>query len=146
MTDVSDQVLGLEAASTLFNCIDMKRVAIFGCSYGGYVALMALIQRPDIFKVNSFLRILFALSCVKNAFFLVSSQSHLPLSHRGLYTRRRAPSALWACPMKTSTLIFATRWSTTLSRFQTSRSTNRIKVLFRSFISLVILIIGRIAC
>ena len=30
----------------------MKRAAIFGWSYGGYVALMGLAQRPDIFKVN----------------------------------------------------------------------------------------------
>ena len=49
--EINDQVLGLEAASKAFGCIDMNRVAIFGWSYGGYMALMGLAQRPDIFKV-----------------------------------------------------------------------------------------------
>lgn len=49
--EINDQVLGLEAASKKFNCVDMNRVAIFGWSYGGYMALMGLAQRPDIFKV-----------------------------------------------------------------------------------------------
>ncbi len=29
----------------------MNRVAIFGWSYGGYMALLGLAQRPDVFKV-----------------------------------------------------------------------------------------------
>lgn len=29
----------------------MNRVGIFGWSYGGYMSLMGLAQRPDIFKV-----------------------------------------------------------------------------------------------
>ena len=29
----------------------MNRIAIHGWSYGGYASLMALAQRPDIFKV-----------------------------------------------------------------------------------------------
>jgi dipeptidyl aminopeptidase/acylaminoacyl peptidase len=29
----------------------MSRVGVFGWSYGGYMALMALAQRPDVFKV-----------------------------------------------------------------------------------------------
>ena len=49
--EISDQVAGLEAASSMFNCIDMKRVGIYGWSYGGYMSLMGLAQRPDIFKV-----------------------------------------------------------------------------------------------
>lgn len=49
--EISDQVRGLECAAQLFGCIDMQRVAIFGWSYGGYMSLMALAQRPDIFKV-----------------------------------------------------------------------------------------------
>ena len=36
----------------MFNCIDMNRIGIYGWSYGGYMALMGLAQRPDIFKVN----------------------------------------------------------------------------------------------
>ncbi len=35
----------------MFGCIDLKRVAIFGWSYGGYMALMGLAQRPDVFKL-----------------------------------------------------------------------------------------------
>ena len=42
---------GIEYAVNKFNCIDSKRIAIFGWSYGGYMALMGLAQRPDIFKV-----------------------------------------------------------------------------------------------
>lgn len=30
----------------------MKRIGVFGWSYGGYMSLMALAQRPDIFKVS----------------------------------------------------------------------------------------------
>jgi dipeptidyl-peptidase 9 len=49
--EISDQVAGIEAAQTHFKCIDMKRIGIYGWSYGGYMALMGLAQRPDIFKV-----------------------------------------------------------------------------------------------
>ncbi len=49
--EISDQVQGLQAASKRFGCVDMNRVAIFGWSYGGYMALMGLAQRPDVFKV-----------------------------------------------------------------------------------------------
>lgn len=41
----------MEAASLKYGCIDMKRVALFGWSYGGYMALMGLAQRPDVYKV-----------------------------------------------------------------------------------------------
>lgn len=46
--EISDQVQGIEAAANMFNCIDMKRIGIFGWSYGGYMSLMGLAQRPDI--------------------------------------------------------------------------------------------------
>lgn len=49
--EISDQVAGLEAAASMFNCIDLKRVCIYGWSYGGYMSLMGLAQRPDIYKV-----------------------------------------------------------------------------------------------
>jgi dipeptidyl-peptidase 9 len=50
--EINDQVRGLEQAAQIFKCIDMKRVAIFGWSYGGYLSLMGLAQRGDVFKVN----------------------------------------------------------------------------------------------
>lgn len=49
--EINDQVKGIEAAASKFNCIDMSRIGIYGWSYGGYMALMGLAQRPDIFKV-----------------------------------------------------------------------------------------------
>ena len=49
--EIADQVLGLEAANEKYKCIDMKRVALFGWSYGGYMALMGLAQRPDVYRV-----------------------------------------------------------------------------------------------
>lgn len=49
--EIADQVHGIEAAAKMYNCIDMKRIGIFGWSYGGYMSLMGLAQRPDIFKV-----------------------------------------------------------------------------------------------
>ncbi|CAF0842964.1 unnamed protein product [Brachionus calyciflorus] len=49
--EINDQVKGLEAASEIFGCIDNDRVGIFGWSYGGYMSLMGLAQRSDIFKV-----------------------------------------------------------------------------------------------
>ena len=33
--------------------IDPARLAIHGWSYGGYMSLMGLVQRPDIFNVSS---------------------------------------------------------------------------------------------
>jgi dipeptidyl-peptidase 9 len=49
--EIDDQVDGLIYAADTFNCIDLTRVGIFGWSYGGYMSLMGLAQRPDIFKV-----------------------------------------------------------------------------------------------
>ncbi|XP_031560126.1 dipeptidyl peptidase 9-like [Actinia tenebrosa] len=49
--EIEDQVEGLEYIAKTTNCIDMSRVAIHGWSYGGYLSLFGLIQRPDIFKV-----------------------------------------------------------------------------------------------
>ena len=49
--EIEDQVEGLQwlVANTEF--IDPARVAIHGWSYGGYLALMGLAQRPDVFKL-----------------------------------------------------------------------------------------------
>lgn len=51
--EVKDQVEGLEAvARASGNLLDLTRVAIFGWSYGGYLSLHAILQRPDVFKVR----------------------------------------------------------------------------------------------
>ena len=49
--EVEDQVAGLEHVASTYGIIDMKRVAIEGWSYGGFMSLMALAKRSDIFKV-----------------------------------------------------------------------------------------------
>lgn len=49
--EVNDQVEALQWLSDNTGFIDMTRVAVHGWSYGGYLSLMALAQRPDIFKV-----------------------------------------------------------------------------------------------
>lgn len=36
-----------------FNFVDLSRVAIHGWSYGGFLSLMGLIQRPNVFKVKT---------------------------------------------------------------------------------------------
>jgi dipeptidyl-peptidase 9 len=48
---IDDQVQGLVYAANKYECIDMSRMAIFGWSYGGYMSLMGLCQRPDVFKL-----------------------------------------------------------------------------------------------
>jgi len=47
--EVADQLLGLEFLQTL-DWVDMDRIAVFGHSYGGYMALMCLAQHPDRFR------------------------------------------------------------------------------------------------
>ncbi|KAG9352070.1 hypothetical protein JZ751_020483 [Albula glossodonta] len=49
--EIQDQVEGLEHLSSRYTFLDMERVAIHGWSYGGFLSLMGLLQRPDIFKV-----------------------------------------------------------------------------------------------
>jgi dipeptidyl-peptidase-4 len=49
---LSDQVRGLEALAERYPEMDLKRVGIYGWSFGGYFTAMALLQRPDIFQVG----------------------------------------------------------------------------------------------
>ena len=50
MTDVvGDQIRALEAASERHPELDLDRVAIRGWSFGGYLAAMAVMRRPDVF-------------------------------------------------------------------------------------------------
>ena len=50
--EIEDQVEGLRYIDSQVDFIDMDRVALHGWSYGGYLSLMGLIQRPDLFKVR----------------------------------------------------------------------------------------------
>ncbi|XP_070537358.1 dipeptidyl peptidase 9-like isoform X2 [Ptychodera flava] len=50
--EIEDQVEGLQWIASNTDCIDLSRVAIHGWSYGGYLSLMGLAQRPDVFKVS----------------------------------------------------------------------------------------------
>ncbi|KAH9514886.1 dipeptidylpeptidase [Bulinus truncatus] len=49
--EIPDQVEGLLWLASQTDFIDLSRVAIHGWSYGGYLSLMGLTQRSDIFKV-----------------------------------------------------------------------------------------------
>lgn len=50
--EIEDQVEGLQYVAEKYNFVDLSRVAIHGWSYGGFLSLMGLIQRPNIFKVS----------------------------------------------------------------------------------------------
>jgi dipeptidyl-peptidase-4 len=47
---LEDQVEGLFAAAERHPFVDLSRVAIRGWSYGGYLALAAVLRRPDVFR------------------------------------------------------------------------------------------------
>uniref|UniRef100_A0A3Q3AXW5 dipeptidyl-peptidase IV n=1 Tax=Kryptolebias marmoratus TaxID=37003 RepID=A0A3Q3AXW5_KRYMA len=49
--EIEDQVEGLQYVAEKFNFVDLSRIAIHGWSYGGFLSLMGLIQRPNIFKL-----------------------------------------------------------------------------------------------
>lgn len=49
--EIEDQVEGLQYLSSAGYCVDMTRVGIHGWSYGGYLSLLGIAQRPDVFKV-----------------------------------------------------------------------------------------------
>jgi dipeptidyl-peptidase 4 len=47
---LADQVAGLEALGERFPELDLERVGIVGFSFGGYLAALAVLKRPDRFK------------------------------------------------------------------------------------------------
>ncbi len=49
--EVQDQVAGVSYLKTL-PYVDPKRIAVFGWSYGGYMALMCMMQAPDVFAAG----------------------------------------------------------------------------------------------
>jgi dipeptidyl-peptidase 4 len=46
-----DQVAGLQALAARFPELDLGRVGVYGWSFGGYLAALAVLRRPDLFKV-----------------------------------------------------------------------------------------------
>ncbi|XP_045621512.1 dipeptidyl peptidase 8 isoform X2 [Procambarus clarkii] len=49
--EIDDQVEVLQLLAGQCDYMDLSRLAVTGWSYGGYLSLMALAQRPDVFKV-----------------------------------------------------------------------------------------------
>jgi dipeptidyl-peptidase-4 len=48
---LDDQVIALHAAAAQYPDLDLSRVGIRGWSFGGYLAALAVLRRPDIFHV-----------------------------------------------------------------------------------------------
>ncbi|MBB6173307.1 dipeptidyl-peptidase-4 [Nocardiopsis mwathae] len=46
---LEDQVAALHDAAEHYGCLDLERVAIRGWSFGGYLAALAVLRRPDVF-------------------------------------------------------------------------------------------------
>ncbi len=46
---LDDQVAGLQALGARYPAMDLKRVGIYGWSFGGYMAALAALRRPDVF-------------------------------------------------------------------------------------------------
>jgi dipeptidyl-peptidase-4 len=47
---LTDQVDGLAAVAARVPQMDMERVGVYGWSFGGYFAAMAVMRRPDVFR------------------------------------------------------------------------------------------------
>lgn len=81
--EIEDQVEGLQYVADKYKFIDLSRVAIHGWSYGGFLSLMGLIHRPNVFKV----------SFTSGAPFRVSTNSikaplHKEVNHTKTYTNK----------------------------------------------------------
>lgn len=48
---LDDQVAALKALATHYPELDLARVGVYGWSFGGYMAALAVLKRPDVFKV-----------------------------------------------------------------------------------------------
>ena len=48
--EIDDQVEVLELLGGQCDYLDLTRLAVTGWSYGGYLSLMALAHRPDLFR------------------------------------------------------------------------------------------------
>ena len=46
---LEDQVDALQAAAERFGFLDLEKVGIRGWSFGGYLAALAVLRRPDVF-------------------------------------------------------------------------------------------------
>jgi dipeptidyl-peptidase-4 len=51
-TTLDDQVAALRQLAARYPEIDLGRVAIYGASFGGYFSAMAVMRRPDVFRVG----------------------------------------------------------------------------------------------
>ena len=49
---LADQVAGLQALARRYPELDLERVGVFGWSFGGYLSALAVLRRPDLFKVG----------------------------------------------------------------------------------------------
>lgn len=49
---LEDQVKGLHAVAGQLPELDLSRVGIYGWSFGGYLAALSVLKRPDVFKVG----------------------------------------------------------------------------------------------
>ncbi|KAM8794922.1 dipeptidyl peptidase 9 isoform 2-T2 [Eudromia elegans] len=49
--EIEDQVEGLHYVAEKYRFVDLTRVAIHGWSYGGFLSLMGLICKPEVFKI-----------------------------------------------------------------------------------------------
>jgi dipeptidyl-peptidase-4 len=49
---LDDQVAALKALGARYPELDLSRVGIYGWSFGGYMAALAVLRRPDVFKVG----------------------------------------------------------------------------------------------
>ena len=48
---LADQVAGLQALGRQHPELDLERVGVYGWSFGGYLSALAVLRRPDVFKV-----------------------------------------------------------------------------------------------